>query len=107
MKKILYIAVLVVVVLAMVVPATVTCVRGGGGETVSETGTLTFVDLEGGFHGILGDDGKKYDPINLSQEFHQDGLRVRFEGRLRTDLVSTHQWGTLIQITMIEKIGTK
>jgi len=46
---------------------------------VSGTGAIIFLDFEGGFYGILSDDGEHYDPVNLSKEFQVDGLRVRFE----------------------------
>lgn len=38
-------------------------------DIISETGTVKYIDLEGGFFGIIGDSGKNYDPINLSEEF--------------------------------------
>ena len=78
-----------------------------GGDKVSGTGTVTYVDLEGGFYGIIGDDGERYDPINLSQTCQEDGLRVRFNAKIRDDVASTHMWGTMVEITKIEKlVGT-
>jgi len=35
---------------------------------VSGTGTVIFLDFEGGFYGILSDDGEHYDPVNLSKD---------------------------------------
>ena len=77
---------------------------GDEGDIVSGIGTVRFVDLEGGFYGIVGDDGKNYDPIDLSQQFREDGLRIRFEGRIRRDVASIHMWGTIVDITNIEKL---
>ncbi|MFH0990895.1 MAG: hypothetical protein V1799_12850 [bacterium] len=73
-------------------------------NTLRFTGTVTYIDLEGGFYGITGDDRKHYDPINLAQEFKKDGLRVRIEARERNDMGSIHMWGTLIEIHTIERI---
>ncbi|MBI4188435.1 MAG: hypothetical protein HY529_04415 [Chloroflexi bacterium] len=77
---------------------------GAAKNTVSGTGTIRFNDLEGGFYGILTDDGKKYDPNNLGQEFQKDGIRIRFEAKIRTDLASIHMWGTIIELTRIEPL---
>lgn len=78
--------------------------QGGDEEDiVSGIGTVRFVDLEGGFYGIVGDDGKNYDPMDLSQQFREDGLRIRFEGKIRRDVASAHMWGTIVDITNIEK----
>ncbi|MFQ5865773.1 MAG: hypothetical protein ACE5IW_11150 [bacterium] len=71
---------------------------------INETGTITFIQLEGGFYGIVGDNGENYLPVNLASEFQEDGLRVRFEARIRDDLASIYMWGTLIQIIEIAKL---
>jgi hypothetical protein len=82
-------------------------VTGEGRDTegmVSGTGTVKFIDLEGGFYGIIGDDGSKYDPINLGLQFKEDGLRIRFEANVRKDVAGIHMWGTIVDITKIEKL---
>lgn len=73
-------------------------------DIISETGTVKYIDVEGGFFGIIGDSGKNYDPINLSEEFQKDNLRVSFDAKISEDMVSTHMWGTLIEIIRIEKL---
>jgi hypothetical protein len=73
-------------------------------SNISRTGTVKFNDFEGGFYGIISDAGEHYDPINLGKEFQVDGLRVRFEAKIRKDLGSIHMWGTLIEIIKIEKL---
>jgi inhibitor of cysteine peptidase len=67
-------------------------------------GTVTRVDLEGGFYGILGDDGKKYEPLNLDPKYQRDGLRVAFESTLARDAVGTRMWGTPVNLVDIEEI---
>ncbi len=94
---------IIFLVLAMTIMALAGC-AGAGKDVVSGTGAVRFIDLEGGFYGVIGDDGKNYDPINLGQEFQEDGLRIRFEAKIREDIASTHMWGTLIEITKIEKL---
>jgi inhibitor of cysteine peptidase len=73
-------------------------------ETLTQKGTVVYMDLEGGFYGISGDDGKNYDPMNLPGEYKQDSLRVEFKYKKRTDLASFHMWGTIIEIVEIKKL---
>jgi hypothetical protein len=71
-------------------------------NTVSGTGTVAFIDLEGGFYGIVADDGSHYYPLNLDAEFQVDGLPISFSGILRRDIATTAQWGAPIELTHIE-----
>lgn len=70
----------------------------------SITGTVRHVDVEGGFYGIEADNGAKLDPVNLPQEFQQDGVRLRVQVEPLTDRVSIHMWGTLVRIVSIERL---
>ena len=67
-------------------------------------GTVVYVPLEGGFHGIIADDGTRWDPENLADTFAIDSLRVSFTG-IRTDHPTAHMWGRTIQIATIRKIA--
>ena len=100
MRKVLYLLVLSILVVAIMAQASCT-----GEDVVSGTGTVTYINLEGGFYGIIGDDGKNYEPINLSREFQEDCLPIRFEAKIREDIASSHMWGTMVEITKIEKLG--
>ena len=77
--------------------------RPGGEDrrSVAETGTVKYLNLEGGFYGIVGDSGEKFLPQNLSAEFRQDGLRVTFEGTVRNDVPTIYMWGTPVEITSV------
>ncbi len=72
-------------------------------KIIKAKGTIVYIELEGGFFGIITDDGKKYTPNNLPRDFQKEGLKVRFNGKLNHDLVSIHMWGTLIEILNIEE----
>jgi len=67
-------------------------------------GTITYVNLEGGFYGISGDDGKEYLPLNLDQQYHIEGLRVSFEYEPVKDTATIQMWGTPVHLTFVEKI---
>lgn len=71
---------------------------------IDDTGTVKFIQLEGGFYGIVADNGKNYLPINLAPEFKVDRLRVRFKAKIRDDLASIYMWGTIIEILRIEEL---
>lgn len=72
--------------------------------TISGSGTISWRSVEGGFYVIESDEGETYDPINLPARYRQDGLRIHFEAKLRTDLMSTRMAGTLIEITGIREL---
>ena len=80
------------------------CINEAGNRVSLLKGTIVFNDFEGGFYGIIGDDGEHYDPLNLPPEFNEDGLRVRFEGIMRGDVASYHMWGHVIELTKIERL---
>jgi hypothetical protein len=66
-------------------------------------GTVKYLNFEGGFYGIVGDDGKHYDPLDIPQEFRVDGLRVRFTAN-KTSNMSIHMWGHVVKLASIEKL---
>ena len=73
------------------------------GASVSGTGTVNFVNLEGGFWAIRGDNNRIYDPTNLPEEFQRENLAVRFTGKLRLDMASIHMTGDILELTSIER----
>ena len=86
------------------------CTDDGGGDTpdtISGTGTVVYNDLEGGFYGIVADDGTRYLPLNLPDVFAEDGLAVTFTGVVRADVSTIQQWGTPLELTEISSGDTK
>jgi hypothetical protein len=90
-------------VLAMTVVVLLQSCTTENEDAVKVTGTVVFLSFEGGFYGIVGDDGKHYDPTNLPQEFQKDGLRVRFEAKELPEQASVHMWGTIVEFVAIQK----
>ncbi len=70
---------------------------------VQGTGTVKLLGFEGGFYGIVGDDGNNYDPLNLSDEFKKDGLKVKFIIKPAENQVGFHMWGQIVEIISIKK----
>ena len=90
-----------------------TCLSVKSSETeivkIQRKGTVKYVNFEGGFYGIVGDDARNYDPLNMPQEFRVDGLRVRFTAErghaIMTDNVATfHMWGYIVRLVSIQKL---
>lgn len=76
-------------------------------EIKNMTGTIVYHEIEGGFYGIEADDGKKYNPVNLDESFRKDGLRVKFDAKLKKGMVGIHMWGEYVQILKIEKLSAE
>lgn len=72
-------------------------------DVISGTGTIKQVGVEGGFFGIVGDDGQNYDPQNLPEDFKVDGQKVRFQLRKSENQASFHMWGIIVEVVKIEK----
>jgi L-ascorbate metabolism protein UlaG (beta-lactamase superfamily) len=75
--------------------------KNAGGQNML-TGQIKHITIEGGFYGIVGDDGQKYDPVNLANEFKKDGLRVRFAVKEKEGVVGFHMWGKIVEIVSME-----
>jgi hypothetical protein len=67
------------------------------------TGTITHVELEGGFYGIIADNGERYFPLNLDQPYQVNDLKVRIEGKIRKNVMTMTMWGTPFEILKIER----
>lgn len=68
-----------------------------------QRGRVQFLNLEGGFYGIITDSGKKILPMNMAKEFAQNGAIVRIKGKVK-NVMTIQQWGTPFTITEIELI---
>ncbi len=92
------IAVLVLVSLSC---GTATC--SATGPELDTVGTVTFHDIEGGCWTIeIEEEG--YEPINLPEEFKDDGLQVNFKADFRDDMASVCMVGRLIELHEIERV---
>ena len=78
--------------------------RSGEGDIVEGTGTVQYIEVEGGFYGIVADDGRQFDPRDLDESYKEDGLRVHFRLREVEDVVSIRMWGRIVDIISIERI---
>jgi hypothetical protein len=72
-------------------------------RVIQSTGTIRYVDLEGGFYGLVAEDGTKYDPTPLPESLRVDGLQVRFRVK-KKDAMTTRMWGTPVELLGAERI---
>ncbi len=96
-------SVLLIALLAPVMMLTFGCAKV---DTVSIEGKVKYITLEGGFWGIVGNDGKNYEPVTLITKYQTDGQSVKVRAEILRDQSSVHQWGTLIKIISIEPVTT-
>lgn len=69
-------------------------------------GAVKFINLESGFWGIIDENGKEWLPVNLDEEFHEEGCEVIFKAT-EYDGFTMQMWGTPIEILSIEKTPKK
>lgn len=74
-------------------------------EAIAFTGKVHRVSLEGGFWGLVGDDGRKYQPLKLPAEFQRDGLRVVGKLREKRGARSFRMWGTIVEVAEIAELS--
>jgi len=77
---------------------------GDENQLVDEKGTIQKVREE--WYAIMpdSDPGTRYAPKNLNADFKQDGLRVRFSGKILEIEAGQRQWGTPLELTRIERL---
>ena len=67
-------------------------------------GTIKFIDLEGGFYGIEGDDGTNYRPKKeLPGGYQKDGLRITANVSMVPGF-SIFMWGRDVRVHDIARI---
>ena len=67
-------------------------------------GTVVHQDIEGGFWGILADDGSKYHPVGgLPHAYREDGCRIMADIE-PVEAVTFAMWGRNVRIRNIKRI---
>ena len=94
-------------ILLALIAAIVACGCMAAGEEnesadhITGNGTITYIDLEGGFYGIIADDGEHYFPLDLDERYQVDGMRITFTGKVAHDTVTIQQWGIPVEIVAV------
>jgi len=65
------------------------------------SGQISYQNLEGGFWGILGNDGSKYLPVEgLPESFRKEGLAVKARVEI-VHMIGTVMWGQYVKVLSI------
>lgn len=56
-------------------------------------GTIQLFAMEGGFYGIVTEQGEHILPMNLAKEFRIPGAVVKFNGQFKKNMLTIQQWG--------------
>ena len=70
-------------------------------QSITIVGTIQYVELEGGFFGIVTEEGAKYFPQYLPFDFKVDGLPVRVDAMFEEQAIGIQMWGVPIRILSI------
>ena len=78
-------------------------VTAPGDKAFRVSGTVKFLDLEGGVFVIRDDAGVQYNPTNLPEPFRQDGLSIEADAFRRDGMVSIAMVGPMIELSRIRE----
>jgi PBP1b-binding outer membrane lipoprotein LpoB len=73
-------------------------------KQLAMTGTVHFLEMEGGFYGIITDKGAKLLPMGLDKKYMVSGTIINFNGEFVKDRATIQQWGQLFRIESIKLI---
>jgi len=70
--------------------------------------TVKYLNLEGGFYGLVSAKGAKFLPINLPEKYKVDGTILRIKGQPINNMMTIQQWGKPFEIieTELVKLGS-
>ena len=71
------------------------------GQAIAIGGQVVYRDKDGGFYGILADNGGQFEPILLDQQFKTDGARIKITGTLDPTHLGKHGWGNIVDIQKV------
>jgi len=66
--------------------------------------TVKYLALEGGFYGLVSENGARLLPMNLSEKYKIAGTIIRVKGHPLNNMMTIQQWGQPFEITDIELI---
>ncbi len=66
-------------------------------------GTIQFVGVEGGCWSLRSDEGTRYEPYPLTEEYRVDGLKIRAALKIDRSGGSVCMIGTIVEVLWIRK----
>lgn len=77
------------------------------GQELHLSGTVHYMNVEGGLYVIRDATGATYNPTNLPTEFRVDGLTIEADATRRDDVVSIGMVGPMVDLRRIRKVAGK
>ncbi|MFH0966708.1 MAG: hypothetical protein V1862_03375, partial [Methanobacteriota archaeon] len=71
---------------------------------ITGTGTIIYQDFEGGFFGVISDDGHRYLPPDIPVDLQVNGTRVSFIFKPITDKVTFYMWGEQVEKILLHAL---
>ncbi|MCW8831854.1 MAG: hypothetical protein OQK03_00860 [Colwellia sp.] len=65
---------------------------------------VIYLNFEGGFYGLVTENGDKLLPMNLAKEYKAIDTLLNIKGHKVEGIATTQQWGTLFKITDVKLI---
>ncbi|MDU2063882.1 MAG: hypothetical protein E6713_03495 [Sporomusaceae bacterium] len=72
---------------------------------IFRTGEVHYLATEDGMFGILGDDGIKYQPINLPRQFRKEGAVIAFTATPKDDTFTSIMWGKVVELKNVHSLS--
>jgi hypothetical protein len=70
------------------------------------TGKISYQEFEGGFYGFIANNGDKYTPSGLKNEYRKNGLIVEMKCQAMEGMATTKQFGKLVKVLEIKVLDT-
>lgn len=80
--------------------------KNEGSQQMTLTGQILFQKMEGGFYGFIANNGDKYTPSGLNNEYRKNGLIVELKVELMPDLITTTQFGKSVKVLEIKVLDS-
>lgn len=65
---------------------------------ITVKGTIVYKQIEGGFWGLDGENGKKYMPSGINKDLLKDGMIVEVTGYVLEDVMTFQQYGQSLKV---------
>ena len=87
----------------LAVVSAVSCSNTTEPDSMQIVATVELVNVVGGCWTLLASDGVRYLPVDLGEEFREDGLRVRATVRPLEEVASVCAVGKIVEIERIRR----
>lgn len=72
---------------------------------MKHSGKIVRINLGPGSWGIESDDGSRLEPVNLADQFKEEGLRITFKIEPTSQVASISMWGEPVKIVDVTPAG--